>query len=70
MQSQNERLKEYLQVNKTINPMQAWQELGIYRLSGRVLDLRKRGMSIITDKCKVWNKYGEDCTVALYRIVE
>lgn len=70
MQSQNERLKEYLQVNKTINPMQAWQILGIYRLSGRVLDLRKRGMNIITDDCEIKNRFGEDCTVALYRLVE
>jgi hypothetical protein len=47
--SQNIRLINYLQTNTEINPLTAWQQLGIYRLSARVLDLRKEGYKIKTE---------------------
>ena len=34
-QTQAERLLAYLQQHGSITPMQAWQELGIYRLAAR-----------------------------------
>ena len=71
MKTQNERLAEYLEQNESINPMQAWIELGIYRLSARCHDLRhKFGMNIKTSTVTVENQFGEDCHVAEYRLVK
>lgn len=46
--SQNETLKKWLVKNKTITPLRALNELGIYRLASRVRDLRDEGMNIET----------------------
>ena len=51
-----------------INPMQAWDELGIYRLGARVFDLRSAGHAIVRVMVPVPNRYGEDCRVAQYRL--
>ena len=41
--SQNDRLLNHLQTKGSINPMEAWHELGIYRLAARCNDLRNTG---------------------------
>jgi hypothetical protein len=46
--SQNKKLLEHLKVNLTINPMEAWNRYGIYRLSARIHDLRHKYNCIIT----------------------
>lgn len=46
--SQNEILKKWLKRHKTITPLKALNELGIYRLSARIENLRKEGMNIET----------------------
>ena len=51
-----------------IDPMQAWDELGIYHLGARVFDLREQGHDIVRDLVKVPNRYGEACRVAQYRL--
>jgi hypothetical protein len=66
--SQNIRLINYLQTNTEINPLTAWQQLGIYRLSARVLDLRKEGYKIKTESMTVKNTFNEKVTVANYRL--
>ena len=66
--SQKKRLLDFLLVYKKINPLQAWKELGIYRLSDTVLQLRKDGYAIDTTKIEVKNKFNEDCKVAEYRM--
>ena len=66
--TQCERLKEYLKVNGSINPLEAWNEIGVYRLSARINDLRKE-MKIDTCTVEVKNKFGEICRVAEYRVV-
>jgi len=38
----------YLERNGSINPIQAFNELGIYRLSARIKDLRDSGKDIKT----------------------
>ena len=49
--------------------MQAWQELGIYRLSARIYDLRHtNGMNIVKRMKSVTNRFGESCRVACYEI--
>lgn len=41
--SQNAKLLNWFQTRKTIEPMQALNRLGIYRLGARVFDLRNSG---------------------------
>jgi len=70
MQTQNDRLLNYLERNGDINPMQAWQELGIYRLGARIFDLKESGVKIDKTTTKVCNRFGEACRVAKYRLVK
>ena len=53
---------------RSINPLDAWQEFGIYRVSDVVLRLRKSGWHIITDELPVVNTFREKCLVGLYRL--
>ena len=48
--SQRNRVREYLINNGSITGAQAFLELGIYRLSGRIKELRDEGMKIETVK--------------------
>ena len=65
---QTERLSLYLEKNKTINPFQAWQHLGIYRLAAVVFVLKNQGYKITTNKVEVKNKFNESCHVAEYEL--
>ena len=62
-------LLEYLRENGSINPLEAMAELGIYRLSGRICDLRKRGHRIKTEMIPVQTKRKKKCRVAKYSLV-
>ena len=53
---------------RDINPLEAWREFGIYRVSDVVLRLRKAGWAIITDDLPVLNTFREECVVGLYRL--
>jgi hypothetical protein len=67
--NQADRLLVYLQDNKTIDPLVAWKKLGIYRLSARVDDLRRREITIATERVPTTNKWGEKAIYARYRLV-
>lgn len=64
--NQQLRLKHHLLIYGTINPLQAWEKLGIYRLSDTVYKLRKQGWHIETKDLEVKNQFGEKCVVAEY----
>ncbi len=66
--TQKQRLIKYLAENKSINPLKAWTELGIYRLSDTIFSLRNEGFNIVTEKLTVKNKFGENCIVANYKL--
>jgi len=66
--TQKQRLLQYLQENETINPLEAWAELGIYRLGARIFDLKKDGWTIVAGETPVKNRFGEDCYVAEYSL--
>lgn len=51
-----------------VNPLQAWCDLGIYRLGARILDLRRVGHAISRATVAVKNQFGESCRVAEYRL--
>lgn len=67
---QKERLLEWLETHESINPLQAWRFLGIYRLSAVIYDLRKEGCVIETERRPVKNRFGEICHVGFYKLVE
>lgn len=67
--SQIVRLADYFQNNsKFIDPLEAWLDLGIYRLSARIYNLRKAGFNIITHRKKVKNQWGEEIPVGNYEL--
>ena len=70
MKKQTLRLLDYLEAQRSVTPMEAWFDLGIYRLSACVFKLRKLGHNIITSRVTVKNRFGEDCIVANYRLIE
>lgn len=66
MQSQCDRLLDYLQSHDVIDPLTAWRELGIYRLGSRIFDLRQAGHCIPKEMREVGNRWGEATKVAFY----
>ena len=64
--TQKQRLLTYLEQGNKINPLKAWQELGIYRLASRIRDLRKEGNEIKDEWLEVPNRYGEFLRVKQY----
>ena len=65
---QKEKLLIYLQKHKTITGAEAFGELGIYRLSARISDLRKEGHNIETIYETRENRLGEKVTYGKYRL--
>ncbi len=64
--TQKQRLLTYLEQGNKINPLKAWQELGIYRLASRICDLRKEGNEVKDEWLEVPNRYGEFVRVKQY----
>ena len=56
METQEKALLLYLKAHKRITPIEALQELGIFRLSARVFNLSKEGIEIITNRITENNK--------------
>ena len=48
-----------------ITPMEAWNELGVYRLAARVSDLKEAGHDIAKETVSVANRFGEEATIVL-----
>lgn len=70
METQNERLLHHLANAGPIDPLQAWSQLGIYRLGARVFDLKEAGHNIVKTMIDVNNRFGEKCRVSLYSLVK
>lgn len=68
MNTQCDKLLDYLQNHISITPKDAWNKLGIYRLSARVFDLRRLGYDIVTNRKEVLDPFGEPKYVAEYRL--
>lgn len=63
--TQNELILTWLQ-KAPIGPMEALNELGVYRLASRINELRKAGYEIETMRHTVVNRYGDEVKVARY----
>lgn len=66
--TQKERLLLYLKRYGSITGAEAFGELGIYRLSARISDLRKEGHNIETIYETKENRLGEKVTYGKYRL--
>lgn len=69
MTNQEKRLLDYLKTNDKISPMEAWTELGIYRLSDVVFKLRNKDFEIETERKSVMNRFDEPCNFAEYKLL-
>lgn len=67
MQSQCSRILDHLQT-APLDPLTAWQQLGVYRLAARIADLRAAGYTIERRTKEVSNRWGEVCRVAEYHL--
>lgn len=52
------RVRAYLETHGAITPMIALNELGVYRLAGRILELREQGVQIETRREEVGTRDG------------
>ncbi len=66
--SQCERVLKYMRTFNGITTMEAFNVLGITRLSGRIHDLREKGYPIESEMIEVENRYGEKVRCAKYTI--
>ena len=69
MNHQSKRVLEYMKEHETLEPMEAWSVLGVYRLAARVNELRKEGVQIETDRVRYTNKFGEKVSYAKYTLI-
>jgi hypothetical protein len=67
-ESQFDRLLKWMQSGKRINQIDAYQKVGIMRLSGRIYELKKAGHKIIDRRITVINRFGEPVTLKEYYI--
>ena len=66
---QCERVLQYIKDFGSINPAQAFLDLGCYRLGARIYDLRhKHGHSIKKTTVSAKNRYSEAVSYAEYRL--
>jgi uncharacterized protein YccT (UPF0319 family) len=63
--TQNELVLSWLR-KAPIGPMEALNELGVYRLASRINELRNDGHEIKTMRHTIVNRYGDEVRVARY----
>ena len=66
--SQCERIIDYMQRYGSITQLQAYLDIGCWRLASRISDLKKQGYAIKREMVKVKNRYGEYVPVARYSL--
>lgn len=66
--SQATDILEYIRDNGSITTKQAMDDIGCYRLSARVYDIRSFGIDVRKEMVEVENRNGETCRVARYYI--
>ena len=66
--TQAEMVLDYIEEFGSITPLDAIRDIGVYRLSARVSDLRKKGYPIETKIVSVPNRFGGKSNVARYSL--
>lgn len=57
--NQQQAIIDYIRKHKTITPMQAFNDLGITKLSTRISELRTKGVKVLDVWVADVNRYGE-----------
>jgi hypothetical protein len=65
--TQKERISQYLDDFGSITPLEAMKDLGIMRLSARIMEMVRAGDPIITEWETSKNRYGQSTRYARYR---
>jgi len=68
MESQNARIKEHLMKGKSLTPLDALYLFGVWALSSRISDLRKRGINIKSELIEITSE-GKTKRVSRYSLV-
>ena len=66
--TQCEKIVEYMKKHGSITQLDAFLDIGCWRLASRICDLRKQGYNIKRDMITVKNRDKEDVQVARYYI--
>ena len=59
---------DYIREHGSITTKQAMEDLGCYRLSARIYDIRAIGIDVQKEMVTVQNRHGQNCRVARYTI--
>lgn len=68
--TQQERVLQYIRDFGSITRAEAMSELGIANLPAVILDIRKRGVQVLTNEIESKNRYGQKITYAKYTLEE
>ena len=68
--SQCERIVEYMKKHGSITQLEAYLDIGCWRLASRINDLKRRGYAIRREMVAVDNRYGEKVPIARYSLAE
>ena len=53
METQNKRIRQYLESGRKLTAMDALHQFNCFRLSGRIYDLKDQGLNIETERIEV-----------------
>lgn len=67
--TQSDMVLDYMERFGSISSWQAFMDLGITRLSGRIFDLRSRGHIIENTRKETTNRYGKRVHYDEYKLV-
>lgn len=68
--SQCNKILEHMRTYGGITSLEAFEQYGCTRLSGRIWDLKHKGYNITSKQEKVLNRYGEPVIYSRYYLTE
>lgn len=68
--TQCEMIIDYLKKYKSITPLEAIRDLGVYRLASRIADLKKQGYKIKSEMVSVETRNGGRTHIARYSFAD
>lgn len=66
--SQCDKIVEYMQNYGAITQLEAYLDIGCWRLASRICDLRNKGYAINRELVTVKNRYNENVPIAKYSL--
>lgn len=66
--TQKKRVLDYIKVFGSISPKEAYEDLGIMRLSAVIFDLKEEGVEFDTKTERGKNRFGERTSYARYSL--